>query len=379
MTAYDPSLSTRNRGFWNWLGLRAAPATEGVGFGHTDSVARAVMDPLHQQLLIEIGLFLGRHGLAPSSYTLAIAYDYLTGTDPVLVRAIDKHARAGRIVTLDWLEGLGLGAEHEDEAASLALLMDKLESSLDVFARTATNARSATTDYNSALERHVGELEQVSKAGTVITELASIAKAMLERTREIEKEMARSQLQTQSLQRNLEDARRSAEQDFLTGLPNRRAFDARFEIECSAAAAAGEALCIAFCDIDNFKLVNDTHGHEAGDRVLKVVAQTLARISDDRCHVARHGGEEFVILFRSVSIDQAWSRLDRARLEMAERKLVNRATDVSFGQITFSGGIADVFSQPSPQDALKAADAALYRAKEEGRNRICMVPLRMTL
>ena len=182
--------------------------------------------------------------------------------------------------------------------------------------------------------------------------------------------MLRSEAQTRSLKRRLDEARRSAEEDHLTGLPNRRAFEARFEQEYREAFAAADPLCIAFCDIDNFKAINDTHGHEAGDRVLKVVAESLARISDDRCHVARHGGEEFVLLFRDQSLVQASARLDKLRENLAERRLVNRATEQPFGQITFSGGVADAFAYPDRRTALKAADAALYRAKQSGRNRI---------
>lgn len=127
-------------------------------------------------------------------------------------------------------------------------------------------------------------------------------------------------------------------------------------------------MCVAICDIDHFKRVNDTHGHEAGDRVIRAVAQTLAKISNDTCHVARHGGEEFVILFRGKALDEAWQTLDQAREAMSERRLVNRATDVPFGRITFSGGIADVFAHATPREALKAADDALYAAKASGRN-----------
>ncbi|MCB2076880.1 MAG: GGDEF domain-containing protein, partial [Novosphingobium sp.] len=125
-----------------------------------------------------------------------------------------------------------------------------------------------------------------------------------------------------------------------------------------------------FCDIDHFKRINDSHGHEAGDRVLKAVARSLAKISDDKCHVARHGGEEFVILLRGQTLDEALRTLDEARRTMAERRLVNRANDIPFGRITFSGGVADVFAHASPREALKAADDALYVAKNQGRNRI---------
>jgi diguanylate cyclase len=218
-----------------------------------------------------------------------------------------------------------------------------------------------------------------NRAGAVLSEMLAIARSMLEHTREIEHQMVRSEKETRVLHRSLEDARRSAEIDHLTGLPNRRAFETRIEKEVVAARAAGEPLCVAFCDIDRFKKINDTHGHEAGDRVLKVVAHALNEISDDRCHVARHGGEEFVVLFRGKALGEAFAILDEARESLSERRLINRATDVPFGRVTFSTGIADVFDYPDPRAALKAADEALYVAKDEGRNRIVRAPARLTL
>ncbi|NCU12683.1 MAG: GGDEF domain-containing protein, partial [Sphingomonadaceae bacterium] len=134
--------------------------------------------------------------------------------------------------------------------------------------------------------------------------------------------------------------------------------------------AATEPLCVAFCDIDRFKAINDTHGHDAGDRVLKLVAESFARLSGDHCHVARHGGEEFVMLLRGESLQTVTEKLDLLRQQLSERRLVNRATDEPFGQVTFSAGVADVFACGDPRTALRAADSALYRAKQSGRNRV---------
>ena len=206
----------------------------------------------------------------------------------------------------------------------------------------------------------------------LMVQLVGLARDMLTRTRELEGEMARSMLETKALRRSLDQARRSAEKDHLTGLPNRRAFENRLAAEYAAAREAQEHLCVAFCDIDNFKRINDEHGHEAGDRVLKTVAGNLARISNDQCHVARHGGEEFVVLFRGPSLHEAWEILDDTRSQMAERRLVNRQNDTPFGKVTFSGGVADVFAYADARAALRAADKALYRAKAEGRNRIAI-------
>ena len=372
MTAHDPSLSrnsARNSGsLLSWLGLgqrRAADVESAAAGVHGER-----RDAPRLRQLEEIGSFLSYHQLEVTAHTLTIASNYLSGADPQLVRLIDRQMQSRKPVTLDWLdEVLARPGEH-DELATLTMLMQRLESSIDEFGKTSRDAHKATSDYHSALEEHVTELEQVTRAGEVISELASIAKVMLKRTRGIEQQMLRSEAQTRALKRRLDEARRSAEEDHLTGLPNRRAFEARFAEEFRDARAAAEALSVAFCDIDHFKKVNDSHGHDAGDRVLKLVAECLARISDDRCHVARHGGEEFVLLFRDCTAEQALERLDKLREQLADRRLVNRATDIPFGQITFSGGIADVFACGDPRTALKAADAALYRAKQDGRNRI---------
>ena len=193
---------------------------------------------------------------------------------------------------------------------------------------------------------------------------------MMERSIAIENELACSERRAQVLQTSLEETRRIADMDHLTGLPNRRAFDHMLDREIREARDAGESLCVAFVDIDHFKRVNDTHGHPAGDRVLKFVGETLNRIADARCFVSRHGGEEFAVLWRNHTVEKAWKKLDSAREEIAERRLVNRTNDTPFGRITFSGGIADVFAYADKSAALKAADEALYSAKQSGRNRI---------
>jgi len=375
MTAHDPNFAREPRGILRWLGFGSHEADVPAEGDHTDSpgeghLAHDKRDQRRRQLLADVSSFLITHRLEVSSYTLAIAHDVITGGDQRLARMIEDRVAKREPVTLEWLEEVGRNTGRSDGSETLNALMAKLEASLEEFASTTIAARTATTEYNSALEAHVGELEQVSKAGVVISELATIAKVMLERTRDIEKQMTRSELQTRTLRQNLDEARRTAEMDHLTGLPNRRAFEAVLKTEVEAAQAGGEPLCVAFCDIDHFKRINDTHGHEAGDRVLKAVARSLAKISDDKCHVARHGGEEFVILFRGRTLDEAYAVLDATREAMAERRWVNRATDVPFGKVTFSAGMADVFASGSPREALKAADAALYVAKGKGRNQV---------
>lgn len=333
-----------------------------------DVTAKDIWLPAKRRLLAKVADFLIDHDLEVMPWTLEIAYDCVTGAKPKLAQMILERTEAGQPITLAWLENVLRQEEGENTSDMLASLMTRLEGTLTEFASATTSARSATTEYGAALQQHVDDLEQVGRAGTVITELAALAKAMMHRTREIEQNLSKSEQRAIQLQTSLDEARRVADEDHLTGLPNRRAFETLFEKECGVAREAGEPLCVAFCDIDHFKRINDSHGHAAGDRVLKVVADTLSQISDARCHVARHGGEEFAVLFRALTPEKAWQRLDQARESIAERRLVNRATDMPFGRVTFSGGIADVFAYESRSDALRAADEALYAAKQSGRN-----------
>jgi diguanylate cyclase len=320
-------------------------------------------------MLGKVADFLIDHDLEVLPSTLGVAYDCVTGSDPRLAQLILERAEKGLPITLKWLED-AKGTSGAANDGPLVILMGRIEESLTEFSSTMSGARSATSEYSSAMQRHVDDLQQFNKAGEVISELAALTRAMMDRTRAVEHDLAQSEQRIEALQGNLEETRRVADLDHLTGLPNRRAFEARLEREVREASLAGEPLAVAFCDIDHFKRINDTHGHPAGDRVLKVVADTLNRISDARCHVARHGGEEFAVLFRNHTADQAFAKLDGAREDIAERRLVNRGNDTPFGQITFSGGIADVFGYADKSAALKAADEALYAAKGSGRNRI---------
>ena len=351
-----------------WLGRRS-------GRGDGETLARpagGLVKGAKRQLLDEVADFIVDHELEVTPANLALALEAFSGSNPGLSRQIVARVQAGDSITQQWLDEATASAVKERNDTGIQLLMTRLEATLESFGRTSTAARSATARYGDELQRHVSDLQDGDDTGQIISSLAELAVAMLERTRKAEGEMRHSEDEAKALRRKLAEAQRDAEIDHLTGLPNRRAFEALLDTHYREAKAAIEPLSVAFCDIDLFKRINDTHGHDSGDRVIKEIAGALARISDDKCHVARHGGEEFVMLFRGLTMGEAKARLDEVREAMAGRNLVNRKTDQPFGQITFSGGVADVFGYADPRAALKAADEALYAAKEGGRNQIML-------
>ncbi|MBC2666507.1 GGDEF domain-containing protein [Novosphingobium flavum] len=347
------------------------PEAEDLTAGPGRTARRVLLDRMSE--------FLIGNDLDVSPANLLLAHAAFSGSDLDLARRIAERELAREAIDQDWLDRMKpaeadeMGSEERE--AELDRLMGRLDSSLASFSSATTRAHGTTAAYGDSLQQHVGEMggNRIGgddTTGEMLTSLVGIAKAMLERTREVEGEMKRSSEEAESLRRSLERARRDAEIDHLTGLPNRRAFEGVLANQYREAQQEIDLLTLAICDIDHFKRVNDLHGHETGDRVIQAIGQVLARISDDRCHVARHGGEEFVMLFRGRSVREAKEMLDLARRQLADRNFINRITDEPIGQITFSGGVADVFAYADPRDALRGADEALYRAKAEGRNQI---------
>lgn len=363
---HTASPQAANGGLLKWLGFGRSVPEPVSGRRHTDPVRHA-----RAMLLDRIGNFLLDSGLEITVENLAAAHSAFAGFNPGLQRRIHRRIESGVAVTQEWLDQATASDGAVDDEA-ITKLTQQLERGIDQFSRSTESARSATTSYGDALAEHVDALDSVPDTDDVIVSLADYARAMLERSRKAEHELRAAENEADALRHNLARARRDAEVDFLTGLPNRRAFEVVLEEEYRAAQAAVEPLCVAFCDIDHFKAVNDTHGHDAGDRVICAVSDLLAEISGEKCHVARHGGEEFVLLMRGSTPDAAQAILDGAREKMAARKLVNRRSKQPFGQVTFSGGVADVFAYSDPRTALAAADDALYRAKEAGRNRVML-------
>lgn len=370
MTALDHSAFSEKAGFRSWLGLGRGSGPDLTDLRMLAAHLRAAAPGSRADLIAAIAEFVDMHDLDVCPYSLGAAHDYVSGDDPLLMRLIDERVMIGQAITVEWLRKLRRQHEGDSEATELHRSFEKLEKHLIEFGATASAARKATQDYGSSLEGHAEQLNNAGDINGSVSEILALVRGMIERTDELEKEMARSEKQSEALRRNLETAVRSAEQDFLTGLPNRRAFEKTYENEYRDARAAMEHLVVAFCDIDHFKRINDNHGHETGDRVLKAVARNLSGISSDRCYIARHGGEEFVVLIRGKSLPEAKELLDAARVELSERLFVNRQTKAPIGHVTFSAGMADVFAYSDRRAALKAADAALYMAKGNGRNQI---------
>lgn len=161
---------------------------------------------------------------------------------------------------------------------------------------------------------------------------------------------------------------RQALTDPLTGAPNRRAFEDEAMRAMARARRTGGPLAVGIGDIDHFKRVNDQHGHPAGDEVLRSLAKTIREAARNTDIVARIGGEEFGLLFPGAALEQAAQVAERIRLAVEAHPVVT--PDGAALRITLSIGLADLRPDGHLDDAMAAADGALYAAKEQGRNRV---------
>jgi diguanylate cyclase (GGDEF)-like protein len=152
--------------------------------------------------------------------------------------------------------------------------------------------------------------------------------------------------------------------DTLTGLPNRRALTRQIERELARARRYGRALTIALLDVDHFKAINDTHGHDVGDRVLREIGRTAREELRDTDVLGRWGGEEFLLIAPETSLPHGRALAERVRVRLSEERILDRLS------VTVSIGVAAGRGDEDLKDVIRRADDALYHAKVRGRDQV---------
>jgi len=299
---------------------------------------------------------------------------YLSASTPVPARSVTSDL-GWTVVARQALEHAAEGAEQARRQALLAgglatllglllagWLAGRFSHPLRRMAEAARRIEAGDHGLQIPAEHHSLELEQLSQA------LRGMQQALLEREAELEQRVLQRTNELEAAHAELSQANAvlsaMALNDALTGLPNRRAADARLDMEFQRHRRSGQALALGLIDIDRFKSVNDQFGHAGGDAVLQRVAKVLAGALRRTDFLARFGGEEFLVLMPETPQEGA--------LQLAER--LRQAVQDSDGppvRVTLSLGLCCAAQQhPQLDAALQAADEALYAAKQGGRNRV---------
>jgi diguanylate cyclase len=293
--------------------------------------------------------------------------------DSTLARRLRELVEARTTISEDISEKLA--AEHLPRFRK-AVLIDQastvIDAELQQMASALSVAQSSTTSYASALRTAREALPNVSTAGDlrlISDDLLAATDRSEMQIRGLQSRLDLSARELHKLSTALERANAEARTDQLTGLWNRKAFDERIDSLVKQAHATDGRLGMALIDVDHFKKVNDTWGHQTGDQVLRFIASEIGRTAQPPRFCVRYGGEEFAILFPAEGRQAMVETLEKIRTSIYERQLRRRSTGESLGQLSVSAGYAELQPGQSAEDLIACADRALYTAKREGRNR----------
>jgi diguanylate cyclase len=308
-------------------------------------------------------------------------------TDAELAAVLDKTA------DLVHTHGATLALDCEQAAAVLTAVTTRLEEVSGFLAESGMDARSRFEDTASVNDSVISQVQELTAAVNSATELGvlqTLVNARLEtvtkqvqafRSREENRQLeltgraermvariADLERETQDLNSKLSSEKHGARLDPLTRLGNRKSFDERISQELSRCSQENLPVTMLLWDLDNFKIINDSYGHRAGDRVLQSVATCFMSGLRGEDFVARIGGEEFVMLMMGLPLAKGQRIADELRGGVESLRFHFRGIPV---RVTASCGFTDLRPGDTPDSAFERADAALYRAKHGGKN-VCV-------
>jgi diguanylate cyclase len=322
---------------------------------------------------------MSQHDAPLNPATFAVWYEYLAGINPRLTESMDlarkEQPRLSAEVTLQlFLDHVADADEGEQKSAreDLQRVMREVARSA---AETGQSARAYGTQL-AGLSRALVENEQTPDAAALTPRLSEVADGtahMQSTVAALEQSLAHGEREITRLREALERARVEAVTDALSQLLNRKGFDDTLREVLSSLPPAGLDHCLVVLDLDHFKRINDTYGHPVGDNVIAAVGQVLARGAEGPdLFTARIGGEEFAVIMRSTTPTQALQMAEKVRGLVRAMKLKKRGTQEVIATVTVSAGVATWVPGDDAESLLAAADAALYRAKAAGRDRVAV-------
>jgi len=310
--------------------------------------------------------------LTPNNYEIGFAF--AAGEPSALTERLDSALKGGTPITPAMLDGLHheFFQRHLDISTIQEGSRDLAQIAADLAGHISSD-RIVVRSLGDALSHWADDVKALPMDGELLraTHTLSSATAVTgDRMRVMEQLLAASLERISELDQKLAKAEREATRDALTGLLNRRAFDANIRRLAERPDLHEAGLVLLMLDIDHFKRVNDTYGHPVGDLVLRLVARVLENHIKGRDIAARYGGEEFAVILPNTSLTAGATVAEQLRSLLERHPIVNRATGQRIGIVTCSIGVAAFRPGEAVIDLISRADRALYSAKGAGRNRI---------
>ena len=325
------------------------------------------------ELLRQALAHMGRNDAAFNPITFTLWYEYVAGINPKLNQALDLLSAGAQAISDDAV--MKLYQDHvcppDDEA--VARIGHEMQLVMSSVAQTASQTGLRAGVYGeqlSGLSRELAEQGGGAISPRLNEVLAGTAQ-MQDAVQALQQRVLSSQSEIERLRNDLVRARDEALTDSLTGVLNRKGFDRQLAKLVAEPPEQGSSHCLVMLDIDHFKQVNDKHGHVVGDRVIQAVGEILrASVAAGDCSAARYGGEEFAILLPKTSLDRSTQLAEDVRLRTKAMKIRDRRTQDVLLTVTLSGGVAVLQPGDDAAALVQRADAALYRSKQSGRDRV---------
>lgn len=305
-------------------------------------------------------------------------YVYFAGISSEITRAIDILIANAQEITEDRcrdLHGRFLSQDRNEETIRNA--GEQINATIQSVSGAVKDVHDATASYSGRLEgvsEKMANVNSPDEMRAIVKSVMADTHVMLERNQRLELELDRSSSLMQELQRDLERVRKEAMTDSLTGLSNRKAFDAAIARVTEETATSHSSFTLLMVDIDHFKSFNDNYGHQIGDQVLRLVARTLIEGVKGRDIAARYGGEEFAIILPDTTLPAGVAVGNSLCKAVATKDIINRSSSEKLGRITMSVGVAEYIPGEDTVDLIERADSALYTAKHNGRNQVAAAP-----
>jgi len=313
-------------------------------------------------------------GLSAHPRNFEIWYTYATGHNQALNQTINETlVREGRLIEQDLgrifdqhLSPIRFSDRIDEVGAKIVDEIEQVMSMIDAAIGTAH-------DYNDSLSGAHKEMITASdreQLRIIIETLVRATKEVESANQTLQKRLVDSRQEINVLQENLEVVRTESLTDPLTTLANRKFFENSILRLIGEAETKGTPVSVVLTDIDHFKKFNDTYGHLTGDQVLRLVAIALKQNVKGQDIAARYGGEEFALILPNTVLRSALTVADHIRRAVMSKELMKRSTGQNLGRVTISLGVATARKGDTAQSLIARADACLYAAKRNGRNRV---------
>lgn len=311
---------------------------------------------------------INKHHMPPNPMQYTLWYAYASGQNSKLTNAINQILKTKNSINEEQCIELYKNHIKNHDTVSLHIhesVTKVMEALSDQLVESSDQAQHFD-DVLGIADKQLDGDNNSEVLHEVVKNLSDETNIMQSVNQHLTQKLVDSSSQLESLKQELEEARKAANTDILTGIPNRQAFEEKI----ASLIREKNSFCFLIADIDFFKRFNDTYGHQLGDKVLRFVAQTLQKQLKGQDMVSRYGGEEFVVVLPDTPFAGAIAVAENLRKAIQKQKLRRADNQKEIGSITLSIGVSKYRAGEDAKDMIERADKALYAAKENGRNRV---------